>query len=126
MKAMLLFAAVAITMVVETAQAQPTPACLFVERQVIDIRGAPDLDDLLKQLVRDQTILHDTIVRLGPDVDIDVSHFDDSELPIKLGHCVIFTSVASFDVRPERDPAGHILGFPSAAEAELPRNLVRG
>jgi hypothetical protein len=119
MKATLLFAAVAIAMVVETAHAQPdpNPKCLFLERQVVDIRGTADLDKLTTYLPQDNTI-----VRLGPDVDLDFSRFEDSAFPIKIGRCVILTSVASFDVRPERDPAGHILGFPSAAEARTPHS----
>jgi len=119
MKAVLFFSAVAVAVVAGTAHAQPdpNPRCLFLERPVVDIRGTADLDNLMTALSQEGTI-----VRLGPDVDLDFSHLGDSAFPIQLGRCVILTSVASFDVRPERDPAGHILGFPSAAEARTPHS----
>jgi hypothetical protein len=97
MKALFLFAAIAVAMSVEVAYAQSNscPAA----RQVIDIRGTTDPATMRthRDLLKNALAQDNTIVRLGPDVELDFSDLPASFFPIQFGRCVTLTSVASFE-----------------------------
>jgi hypothetical protein len=126
MKAVLLFAAVAAAMVVETAHAQPNPCPDFQDRRIVDIPGSTDPAIMREQRKRLLWALRrdNTIVRLGPNAYFDFSDLPDASdpkeenyessyyFPIRFGRCVTLTSVASFDVHPWRAP-----------QARTPRSL---
>jgi hypothetical protein len=77
--------------VVEAANEQST-ACPAA-RQVVDIRGAGDLRNLIKTSVASAN----TLVRLGPDLDLDFSDKPATFFPISFGRCTTLTSVTSFE-----------------------------
>src|ERR1700680_806129 len=127
MKAPFLFAAIAVAMVVEVAHAQSNscPAA----RQVVDIRGTTDpaIRRSQRDLIKRSLAQDNTIVRLGPDVDLDFSDLPASFFPIFFGRCVTLTSVASFDdvvvASPDiaARPASPVWG-PSPGEARTPHS----
>jgi hypothetical protein len=127
MKAPFLLAAIAVAMVVEVAHAQSNscPAA----RQVVDIRGTTDpaIRRSQRDLIKRSLAQDNTIVRLGPDVDLDFSDLPASFFPIFFGRCVTLTSVASFDdvvvASPDISarPASPVWG-PSPGEARTPHS----
>lgn len=64
-----------------------------VARRIVDIRGAGDLRALIKMSVASPN----TVVRLGPDLDLDFSDLPASFFPISFGRCTTLTSVSSFE-----------------------------
>lgn len=75
--------------------------CPF-DRRVVDIAASADLAvrrsqrDLLKASLKTDN----TLVRLGPGVDLDFSDLPGDWFPLIFGRCVTLTSVASFDAPP--------------------------
>lgn len=121
------FAAILTTFGVEGAQAQSN-SCPAT-RQVVDIRGTTDLATMRshRDLLKNSLMQDNTIVRLGPDVDLDFSDLPASFFPIQFGRCVTLTSVASFeDAKPTSSDAAQrptsVVVPPLVGEARTPHS----
>ena len=97
MKTMLFFAALAAATGTQIAHAQSNscPAA----RQVVDIRGTTDPVKMTedRDLLKESLAKDNTIVRLGPDVDLDFKFNSGTFFPLFFGRCVTLTSVVSFE-----------------------------
>jgi hypothetical protein len=83
------------------ASAQEGPNCPFEPSQVVDIHGS---DAAWRNLLVSAVGCPNTLVRLGPDVDMSFEEY--TAFPIQIRRCVQLVSVASFEhARPPRPDA---------------------
>ena len=64
----------------------------------MDIFGSVDVGVQKEQreILKKYLALDSTLVRLGPDVDLDFSDLESDWFPIRFGRCVVLTSVETF------------------------------